>query len=123
MHLVGADSWGTVEGSYNCLRLHSIIFLSWMRYAVPPTIFFVACAVTVLLFVTFRPFGLPFLVYCWFPLVAVVVMLLLTWLIYDAVVVKRSTDEVLSRLQSRTSDYYGTLWDKPAEKREFMRRC
>ena len=94
-----------------------------MRYAVPPTIFFVACAVTVLLFVTFRPFGLPFLVYCWFPLVAVVVMLLLTWLIYDAVVVKRSTDEVLSRLQSRTSDYYGTLWDKPAEKREFMRRC
>ena len=94
-----------------------------MRYVVAPTLFLVALAVTALLFITFRPSDLPFLVYCWFPLVAVVAMFLLTWQFYDAVVVKRTTDEVMANLQSRTSGYYRTLRGNPAGKAEFMRRC
>ena len=112
-----------MERLYNCMRLHSIMYMNWMRYVVAPTIFLLACAIIVLLYVTFRPSGLPFLVDCWFPVVGVIAMFLLTWVFYDAVVVKRSTEEVLSTLQSRTSGYYRMLRDKPAEKREFMRRC
>ena len=100
-----------------------MVYLNWMRYVIAPIIFLVASAVLALLYVTFRPSGLPFLVYCWFPLVGVVIMFLLTWQFYDAVVVKRSTEEVLSRLQSRTSGYYQHVMHQPAAKAEFMRRC
>ena len=103
------------------MRLHNTIYQNWLKYLVPPVIFIWAAAVTILLYITFRPSGLPLLVYCWFPLVAVCSMFIITWLIYDAVTVKRSADEVLSKLQSRTTGFYRTLRE-PAEKKEFMIR-
>ena len=87
-----------------------------------PVIFLWGTGVTVLLYITFRPYGLPVLVYCWLPLLAVISMFIVTWQFYDAVVVKRSTDEVLSKLQSRTTGYYRTLLQR-GEKTDFMRRC
>ena len=120
--LVDAESWTKVKRLYNCIRLHNIMYLNWMRYMMAPVIFLWAGAVTILLYITFRPSGLHMLVYCWFPLVAVVSTFLVTWQFYDAVVTKRSTDEVLSKLQSRTTGYYRTLFER-AERKEFVRRC
>ena len=111
------------ERLYTCMRLHSLIFLDWLRYVLAPALFLVASAITALLFITFRPSGLPFLVYCWFPLVAAVAMFIITWQFYDAVVVKRTTDEVLANLQSRTSGYYRMLLDQKAGKVQFVRSC
>ena len=51
---------------------------------------------------------------------AVVSVLTITWLFYDAVVTKREADEVLTNLQSRTAGYYRKLGR--VEKRELLKR-
>ena len=96
------------------------MYLNWMRYLLAPVIFFWAAAVTITLYITFRPSGFPLFVYCWFPLLAVVSMLIVTWLFYDGVVTKRMADEVLANLQSKTTGCYHRLG--PVEKRELLRR-
>ena len=119
--LVDVESWTKVEHLYKCMRLHNTILSNWIKCLVPPVIFIWVAVVTVLLYITFRPSGLPMLVYCWFPLVAVCSLFILTWLLYDAVTTKRSADEVLSKLQSRTSGFCTTL-RQPAERKEFKSR-
>ena len=109
-----------MERLYKCVRLYNTMYLNWMRYLLAPAIFLWCAAITVLLYVTFRPSGLPLLVYYWFPLVALVSVFIITWLFYDAVGTKRGADEVLANLQSRTAGYYRRLG--PAQKRELLRR-
>ena len=48
-------------------------------------------------------------------------MVVITWLFYDAVSAKRSADEVLANLQSRTTRYYERL--DSHGKIEFVRRA
>ena len=102
------------------MKLYNTVFMQWLRVLVSPFLFLTCSAVTLLLYVTFRPAGLPMLVYCWFPLVAVVTIIVVTWLIYDAVSAKRSADEVLANLQSRTTRYYERL--EPEGKIELERK-
>ena len=59
------------------------------------------------------------IVYCWFPLVAVAMIIIVTWLLYDAVSIKRSADAALANLQSRMTACYQRL--QRAEKTEFVR--
>ena len=48
-------------------------------------------------------------------------MFVITWLCYDAVVAKRSADETMEKLQSRTAPYLQRL--TPADKLFVMRRA
>ena len=118
--LTDLDGWNRVEQLYNCMRLYNIMYFNWMRYLLAPVLFLWGAAVTMVLYVTFRPSGLPLFVYCWFPLVAAGSVVIITWLFYDGVLSKRAADEVLANLQSRTAGYYARLG--PAEKMELLRR-
>ena len=61
------------------------------------------------------------MVYCWFPLVAVGAIIVVTTVLYDAVSAKRSADLVLANIQSRTSGCYQKLGR--AGKPEFVKRA
>ena len=118
--LTDRDGWCRVEHLYRCMRLYNNMYSNWMRYLLAPVIFFWGAAVTITLYVTFRPLGLPLLMHGCFPVLAFVSILIVTWLFYDGVVAKRAADEVLANLQSKTAGYYQRL--EPASKKELARR-
>ena len=96
-------SWTKVVHQYKCMAVYNVMFTNWHRLFVAPILFSLGSAVTLALYVTFRPSGLPMIVYCWFPLVAVGLIIVVTWLMYDVVSAKRLADQVLANIQSRTS--------------------
>ena len=120
MKITDRESWLEAERHYRQLRLYNTIYMNWAKSMNVPTLFSWSAGIVLLLYVTFRPSGLPFLVYIWFPPVAVVSMFIITWLCYDAVVAKRVADEAMEKLQSRTGPYFKRL--SRIEKLEVMRR-
>ena len=110
-----------VEMLYRCLKLYNVIFMNWLKYWIAQTIFTLCVCIVVVLYVTCRPSGLPFLIYCVFPVAGALAWLTLFWICYDAVIAKRTCDEALGSLQSRTGTFFGTLG--ATEKREMMRRA
>ena len=101
--------------------LYNVMLTNWHRLFMAPVLFTVGLGVTLLLYVTFRPSGLPMIVYCWFPLVAIGLIIIVTWIIYDVVSAKRSADQVLANIQSRTSGCYQKLLR--AGRSDFVRRA
>ena len=114
MKITDLESWLEAERHYRQLRLYNTIFMNWAKSMNVPTLFSWSSGIVLLFYVTFRPSGLPFLVYIWFPPVAVVSMFIITFLCYDAVVAKRVADEAMEKLESRTASYFHRL--PPAEK-------
>ena len=106
MKMTDLENWLQAEKHYKRMRLYNTIYTNWIKFMVVPSIFAWCVGITFLLYVTFSPSGLPFFVYCWFPLVAGSSMFVITWLCYDAVVAKRAADEVMEKLQSRQAPYF-----------------
>ena len=107
--ITDAGKWEDVEFLYRCMKLYNGVCMSWAEQILPLVLFSVCSAITVLLYVTVRPSGLPLIIYIWFPFVAFAGMFVVSWLVYDAVMVRRASEEVLGKLQSQTEYYYRRL--------------
>ena len=60
----------------------------------------------VLMFVTIRDTELPTAIYCAFPIVGGFFMGIIFWVSYDAMMVKRASEEILGNLQSAAYTHY-----------------
>ena len=120
MKLTDLETWLQAEHAYRSMRLYNIVYMNWVGTMVVPTLFAACSGITILLYITFRPSGLPILVYCWFPIVAVVAMFSIAWLCYDAVIIKRKADEALGHLQSRSAGFL--RWCQRSDKKELLSR-
>ena len=103
------------------MKLYNGVLMSWAEQMLLPLLFSVCSAITILLYVTVRPSGLPFFVYVWFPLVAIAGMYVVSWLVYDAFMVKRAAEQVAGVLQSKSEPFYWEL--SPFQRKELTRRA
>ena len=110
-----------VEKLSRCMKLYNVILMNWFRTEIVPPIFSVSVCTIACLYVTCRPSGLPFIIYCVFPVAAVVALFGVFRICFDAVVAKRTCDEVLGKLQSAARVGFPRL--QPAQKKEMMRRA
>ena len=93
----------------------------WLEHMVAPILFSICSSIIILLYVTVRPSGLPFFVYIWFPLVAIVAMSIMSWVVYDAVRIKRTAEQVIGTLESRSEPFYREL--SLVQRNELSRRA
>ena len=114
-------TWMKVEGFYRCVKLYNVIFRNWSGSVIVLAIFSGSACITAALYMTCRPSGLPVFIYCVFPIAAMAALFAIYRICYDAVMAKRTGDEVLGNLQSRTAGYFYGL--ELAEKKEMMRRA
>ena len=63
MRMTDLESWLQAEKHYKRMRLYNNIYTNWMKFMVVPALFAWCVGITFLLYVTFRPSGLPFFVY------------------------------------------------------------
>ena len=61
------------------------------------------------------------MVYVWFPLLAFDAMFAVSWLVYDGVMVKRTGETVLGKLQSQSEPFYWRL--SLDQRKELSRRA
>ena len=87
-----------VEKFYISLELHNNIFCRYVKFMIMPAIFGISCAVIVTIYVSIRHTELPFYFYIFFPYTGVTLMFLVFWFSYDAVCIRRHSEEVLNRL-------------------------
>ena len=121
MPVNGFREWEEVEFLYRSMKLYNGVLMSWMEQLLPSVVFSVCSSITILLYVTVRPSGLPFFVYVWFPLVGIVAICVVSWLVYDAVVIKRAAEQILGVLQSQMKlIHWGLSLDR---RRELSRRA
>ena len=113
--------WEDVEFLYRSMKLYNGVLMIWLEQIITPLLFSVCAGITILLYVTFRPSGLPFFVYLWFPLVAFVGMGVISWLMYDTVMVKRAAEQVAGTLQSRSAPFHRRL--SLFQRKELIRRA
>ena len=110
IHARNLDDWNNMEMLYWSMKLYNNgVIMNWLEHILSPILFFVCTGVTILLYVTVRPSGLPVFVYVWFPLVAICVMINVSWIVYDVVMIKRATEGVAGTLQSRSEYFYPRL--------------
>ena len=95
-------SWNKVYDLYRGMQVYNGIVMKWLKIMDVPALFGSCCGVTLLLYVTIRPSGLAALIYIWFPVVAVLLMVVVTWLCYDCVIIKRMAEEIAANLQMAT---------------------
>ena len=107
--MTSLENWNRAATLYRCMRIYNTIFMNWMRVYAPPVIFSLCSGVVILLFPTARPSDLPFFIYIWLPVLAVLVILVLGQVWVDAVMARRNGDEVIANLQSRSSAFYQSL--------------
>ena len=115
------ESWMKAERKYRRMRLYNTLYMNWIKFMVVWSLFCWIAGITFLLYVTFGPSGLLFLVFIGCPASAEVSMVIVTWLCYDAVVAKRAADEAMESLRSRVAPYFQRLTQ--AEKLEVMKRA
>ena len=89
-----------VERLYICYELFNKISYNWLKFMLPPTIFSVSLTVIVTTFVSIRYTELPFMYYIFFANTALTLMLIIFWLCYDALLITRDSEEVMSQLLS-----------------------
>ena len=94
--------------------------MAWLEQILAPIYFSTCSGVTITLYITVRPSGLPFYVYVWVPLVGIIAFGLISWFVYDVVMVKRAAEHVLGTLQSRSAPFYGRL--SADQRRELRQR-
>ena len=73
----------------------------------------------IILYITFRPSGLPPFIHYWVPFLGLGTLTVLSWLWYDMVTLKREADEVEESLQGRTHKF---LRDLEPGQREYLNR-
>lgn len=113
--------WEDVERLYRSMKLYNGVLMNWMEQILSPILFCACAGVTILLYVTVRPSGLPFFVYIWFPVVAFGMMGLVSVLIYDGIIIKRAAEEVAGKLESRSGYFYRGL--SVCQRKELRRRA
>ena len=110
-----------VEKLYQCMKLYNVVLMNWFRFAIVPPMCSISVCIIASLYVTCRPSGLPIIIYCVFPMVAMVALFVVFRMCFNAVVAKMTGDEVLGNVQLRTARFY--YRPGPAERKELMRRA
>ena len=113
------DGWRKVEKMHVRLRLHNVLFMNWLYYALGPVILGIGSGIVILLYVSVRPSGLPPFIHYWVHFIAFGVFLILRWLWYDVVTMKREGEEIVENLQSRS---HGFLRDLEPNQKKYVRR-
>ena len=103
------------------MKVYNILFMNWFKFSFVLLLTSACVGITIFLYVTCRPSGLPFIIYCAYPTSGAMGLFILFRFCYEAVVTKRRGDEAVGSLQSRTRGYFRTL--EVGEKREMMRRA
>ena len=94
------------ERLYNCIQLFNRVFRVWCRLMIVPALIGMTVCVIFTLYVTIRYTELPLLLYMWCPTTGVTVLLVIFWASYDVVLVKRTSEDVISRLSSHDGAPY-----------------
>ena len=115
------DSWRKVEKVYVGLRLFNVLYVNFMWYIMGPGILGIGAGNVILLYLAVRPSGLPPLIHYWVPLFAFGGVIILSWLWYDVVTLKREADEVKENLQARTHEFLRDLG--PSQRKYLARRA
>ena len=99
------DVRAKVERLYICYELFNRINYTWLKFMLPPTIFGVSLTVIVTTFVSIRYTELPFMYYIFFANTAFTLMLIIFWLCYDALLITRDSEDIMSQLLSFEAPY------------------
>ena len=112
------ESWKKVEKIYVSMRLYNIMFMNWLHYVLGPVILSIGLGIVMMLYISVTPSGMPPLIHYWIPVIAFGAIMILSWLWYDVVAMKREGDEVMEGLRARTHKF---LWDlKLAERKRLL---
>ena len=101
------------------MRLLNILYMNFLWYLLGPVILGIGAGIVITLYLTVRPSGLPPFIHFWVPFIAFGVFVILSWLWYDVVTLKREADEVKDNLQARTHEF---LRDLEPNQREYLAR-
>ena len=105
MKITDIDVRAKVERLYICYELLNRINYTWLKFMLPPTIFGVSLTVIVTTFVSIRYTELPFMYYIFFANTAFTLMLIIFWLCYDALLITRDSEDIMSQLLSFEAPY------------------
>ena len=83
--------------------------MNFLWYILGPVILSIAAAIVILLYLTVRPSGLPPFIHYWLPFLAFGAIVVLSWLWYDVVTLKREAGDVKENLQARTHKFLRDL--------------
>ena len=104
---------------YTCQRLCNLLFMNWLYYVLGPGITGIGSGIVLLLYLSAKPEGIPPFIHYFVPLIAFATILILSWLWYDVVMLKRESEETMEKLQSKMHKF---LWHlKPAERKYLFR--
>ena len=117
--LTDLDRWRKVEEMYRCMRLYNVLFMNWLYYVLGPVIMCICSVIVLLFYISARPSSLPPFIYYWIPFIAFGTFLVISWLWYDVVTMKREGEDMLEILQSRSHRF---LWELEPHQRQFVYR-
>ena len=104
---------------YACMRLYNVVYMNWLNHLLGPIILGVGSGIVLLFYLAVRPSGLPRFITYWVPFLAFGTILLLSWLWYDVVLMKREGEEVRENLQSKM---HGFLRELEVHQRRYLFR-
>ena len=119
MSFTDLDGWRKVEKMYTCMRLCNVLFMNWVYYVLGPIIMGIGSGIVLLFYISVRPSGLPPFIYYWIPFIAFGTFLVLSWLWYDVVTMKREGEDMVEILQSRSHRF---LRELEPHQRQFVYR-
>ena len=93
------NDWMRIYRLYRIMQVYNSILTEWMQNTVVMGLVGMASSVIVLLYVTIRPSTLPWFIYIWFPIVAAIAMVIIAWISFDCVIIKREVADVAQNLQ------------------------
>ena len=108
--------WEKVYIIYRSMKVYNNIVMNELKTMAVMIPFGSCCGVILTLYVTIRPHDLHILVYVCFPIVAIDVMVLVTWLVFDAVKAKGAANEVIENLRFGMNRHF-MRYEGPYEKK------
>lgn len=109
MSITDMEGWTKVEKIYRSMRIYNVLFMNCMQMVIGPFICTASAALLLMLYVCVRPSGLPLLIHASIPFLTFVSLVTFSWLWYDVVLVKRSGQEILDSLQSKSHRFLWSL--------------
>ena len=94
------------EQLYICITLFNRVFRVWCRFMIVPTLIGLTLCIIYTLYLTIRYTELPFLLYMVISTAGVTVLLIIFWVSYDVVLVKRTAEGIISKLSSHDGAPY-----------------
>ena len=114
------SSWRKVDKMYSCMRLYNIVYMKWLNYLLGPLILSIGSGIVFMFYVSIRPSCIPMFLHFGVPFLAFGSILILSWLWYDVILMKRVGEEVREKLHSKTHKF---LWElEPAERMYVFRK-